>query len=162
MRRVAALGLAMLLCLGAGCSPYQLRGRVVQSGFAQATRVPGDDPRYTRDYGDSDGQGDGVANASVVVMLDPARASREVVARGRTDAQGRFAVPVDVPGPGLLMHDLQLTVQRQGFVGLVQDIELPRGSDRLLVEMPAGRDTVGDTRSLRDATLDDARPYLER
>lgn len=154
--------LTVLTALLVGCGGYQLRGRVVESGFAQVTTVAEDDPRYAADYGDSAALGDGVAGASVVVVLDPTRPSRRTVASGSTDAQGRFAVPVDVAGPGLLMHDLQMTVRRKGFTGLAREIELPRGSRRLLVEMPVGRDNLGDTRSLRDQTLDDARPYLDR
>ena len=147
-----------------GCAGYRLQGQVVQ-GMGSSVRVVADKEDRSGDDGKdttTGAFGSVVAGAQVTLVLDPSRASREVVAQGVTDPDGRFDLPVDLPGVGFLMHDLQLIVQRKGFVGVQQSIEPPGADERLYVELEAGRDGLGDTRSFLEQTLQDAEPYLER
>jgi hypothetical protein len=124
------------------------------------TTVSPQDPRMTRSYGADAGEGDGIPAVTVTVVADADRASRRVVASTTTDDQGRFATPVDLAGPGILMHEVEVTARRAGFAGVVTLIELPKKSTRLLISMPAGADRIGSQKSILQETLDDADVYL--
>ncbi|MEM9881827.1 MAG: hypothetical protein AAF800_02780, partial [Planctomycetota bacterium] len=89
---------ALLLALSgaAGCSPYQLRGVVIEGDEPGVELVNRRDPRLERF---------GLPGAELELWLDPDRLRPRRVGRAVTDADGRFAMPVDAEGAGLLMLD---------------------------------------------------------
>ena len=142
---------ATLLSL-AGCGSYKLQGVVLEGDSPRVEIVDKNDPRLEQF---------GVAAARLTVELDPQRLSPEMIGRGQSDGDGRFSLPIDEPGAGLLMMDVRLRVSREDFGSLQQDFELPGRGKRLVITLKPGKDdpSTGDDNLLRD-TLREAAPYL--
>ncbi|MEM6459678.1 MAG: hypothetical protein AAF710_09850, partial [Planctomycetota bacterium] len=103
----------------------------------------------------------GLPGAELELWLDPDRLRPRRVGRAVTDADGRFAMPVDAEGAGLLMLDVRLDTRRDGFASASQAFVLPGADRRIVVTMKrgeAGRLPGGD--NIVDQTLREAEPFL--
>lgn len=125
---VAVLGVA-------GCSPYQLRGVVLEGSVDMIEVVNADDPRLERF---------GVPGASVQVLLDPDRLSPKTIGRGSTNGDGQFALPINETGAGFLLLDVEVLVGAEGFSGTSQEMVLPGGKQRLVVTLKRGQRKPND------------------
>ncbi|WP_221435502.1 hypothetical protein [Algisphaera agarilytica] len=153
-RKAAMLFVAGLLVVLVGCSPYRLQGVVVAGEMPGVEVVNQNDPRLA-------GTGGGVAGASLVVLLDPERLSPKRVGEGHTDADGRFALPIDTFGAGALMLDIELRASRPGYLSVSERMQLPGGNQRVIITVLRGDDPqkFESDDILRD-TLREAEPFL--
>ena len=138
----------------AGCGVPALRGTVVSGDRASVRWVARDDPRLDVD---------GLASARLEAYLDPDRLTPERIGDAETDGRGRFVLPLDAPGAGVLQMTVELRAVREPDHGLATGrLDLPRAGRRLLVTLPAGGggDLTPDPNVLQK-TLDDARPFLQ-
>lgn len=147
---IAQHGRTLLLMLLAGstlliasCSPYTLRGRVVQG---EASWVTVTDQATV----DADEEAP-VAGANVELILDPGKLNRKELGRARTGPNGEFAIEVDEFGAGWLEHDVGLLVIRDGYVSADGYFRLPDTKRRILVTLQRGRD---DRRTLDQDSYD--------
>jgi len=139
-----------------GCGGgYQLRGKVVEGPIAQVQVVDADDPRFL--------EPDRSAGGAVVwAVFEPNNGiDRERLGRFVTDGDGVFAIPLDAPGAGLLMYEVQLTARRSGHQGALGTIDVPGRGKRVLITLPHGVDTLRVEEDLVGETLRDAEPYLD-
>ncbi|MEM1097777.1 MAG: hypothetical protein AAGH92_03200 [Planctomycetota bacterium] len=151
--RAAVLILLGVVVAAAGCSPYALRGRVIEGHRASVEVVSRDDPRLTM-------QEPGLADATVRVTLDPAKLNARQIGSGLSDATGNFAIPVDVAGAGVLLHDVEVAAERQKFFDASGRFVLPGNNQRVLITMTTGSQKRVDDRPLLERTLEEAQPYL--
>ena len=79
-----------------------------------------------------------------------------------TDGQGYFSIPVSAMGSGFLEYEAMLIARREGHQGTMRTIDLPRSSQRVLITLPLGRDSLRVPEGFLDQTLRDAKPYLEQ
>ena len=116
--------------------------------------VAEDDPRL---------DGPGLASARIMAWLDPDRLSPEKVGEVTSDGVGRFALPINEPGAGLLMMEVEVRGQRPPDHGSASKVlELPHRGQILLITLKPGPDT--DPRpagNVLDQTLRDAEPFLK-
>jgi hypothetical protein len=126
--RFAALALAALLL--AGCD-YELQGVVVTGAVPEVRVVSRDDPRL---------QQGGLVHAQVVGTIDPESLNAERLRAVVTDEQGRFTLPVDATGAGMLEYKLGLFVRHTGFSPTEDTIDLPPSRKRLLIVLSPGED----------------------
>ena len=145
--------LASSFLLLASCAPYAMKGRVVEGYRASVEVVDKDDPRLTL-------QEPGLADAYVVVTLDPERLNARRIGSGLSDATGNFAVKVDVSGAGVLLHQVEVAGSRPKFLDASGKFILPGGGKRVLVTLPAGEQKRVDDRPVLERTLEEVRPYL--
>ena len=144
------LGVA-LLWLG-GCGSYRLQGIVIEGSQPSIEIVDADDPRLERF---------GLPEAELEVVLDPQRLQPETIARGRSDADGRFSLPIDTSGAGFLILDVEVRAAREDFRSAKQRFDLPGKSRRLVVTLSPGKDRpTPDGGDILQDTLRDASPYL--
>ena len=162
MRSIAAMAnarsvLFMLLISGmlVGCSKYAIQGRVVRGSIANIEVVNKNDRRFTE--GNPTGGG-----AVVQGVLEPETPSeRQSLGQVVTDGQGYFSLPVDAMGSGFLEYEAMLIARREGHQGAMRTIDLPRGSQRVLITLPLGRDTLNVPERFLDEALREAKPYFE-
>lgn len=133
----------------AGCANYRLEGMVVEG------REPG-----LAVYGKKDAQlaeigRFGLDQAIIEVTLDPDTGERQRLDAVRTDASGRFEVPIDVFAPGMLEYEVGLLVHRPGFRPYWQVIRLPAADKRVVVTLSPGG---GASRLEIDLLRDTLRP----
>ena len=149
---VVVLLLATLATLS-GCTPYAVRGMVVSGAAPTVQWVTPDDPRL---------DGLGLASARVVAWLDPDRLSPEKVGEVTSDGAGRFALPIDASGAGLLMMDVEVRGERPPDHGsATAELELPHRGQLLLITLKPGPDTAPrPAGNVLDQTLQDAAPFL--
>lgn len=126
--RSALIGGAALL-LGA-CSPYTVRGKVIEGDTSYVAIVDESDPRLARR---------GVSGASVEIWSDPEKLNRKRVASQFSDAEGGFALPFDETGAGVLQYDVRITAEREGYTGAEQSMTLPSSSRRVLIMLKQGQ-----------------------
>ena len=146
--------LATSFLLLASCSPYALRGRVIEGHRASVQVVLPDDPRLSA-------LEQGVADAEVVVTLDPGKLNSKRIGTGVSTRDGSFAIPVDVVGAGTLLHEVEVSAGREDFVDAAGQFVLPGKGKRVLVTLPAGERKVRDDRTLLEQTMEEAERYLE-
>lgn len=139
IRRIASAA-ATLLLLG-GCT-YELKGRVLEQPFDSLVLVAADDPRLE--------QGAPVKGARVVVTRDPNSLKRAEVASAVSDGDGWFTVRLDDTGAGFTEELWALRVQRTGFGGAEDVLELPfdPSTSRVLVTL-----TPGPARRMGDRSI---------
>ncbi|MEX0654215.1 MAG: hypothetical protein WD534_18405 [Phycisphaeraceae bacterium] len=144
---VSAMGLA-------GCSGYQLQGKVIEGPESGVFIVSEDDPRLDEP---------GLRGARVALTLDADRLSAKHVGDGESDLDGAFTVSVDEFGAGFLEHDVEVLVRLAGYAPAVRTIRLPGSSRRVLVTLAEGEDELsprpGD---LLDETMRMGEPYMGR
>ena len=141
----------LLLCLG-GCGTYHLQGIVIEGAEPGVEIVGRDDPRLERF---------GLPGAELEVVLDPQRLQPTRIGEGRSDADGRFSLPLDADGAGFLILDVEVRAQRPEFRSVRQRFDLPGKSKRLVVTLSPGKDRpTPDGGNILEDTLRDAAPYL--
>ena len=128
----------------AGCSSYQLRGKVVEGSVSQILIVDQDDPRLDQP---------GLANATVEVTVDPQTLARKPLPAQTTAGDGSFAVPIDEIGAGTLEYQAGLIIQRRQYQTAHEILAVPSGGKRVLVTLARGadrfvrpEDPLGDSR----------------
>lgn len=148
----AVLALCLMPLTGCG---YAIQGRVVRGPVAEITVVDSSDPRLTEPNLTGGG-------AVIVGLLEPERPSdRRPLGKHVTDRQGRFKIPVDAFGSGLLEYEAQLIARREGHQAAVGTIPLPRRGERVLITLPLGEDRLNVPERFLDRALREAEPYLE-
>ncbi len=133
-----AVGVGVLTCLAA-CSPYTLRGKVIEGDISYVAVVDANDPRLA---------GAGIGNASLELISNPERLNHKMLAGGITDPAGSFDLHVDEAGAGILTYDTSLTVRHDGHTTASNIFKLPPDSKRVLVSLkrgPAGKGAPSDS-----------------
>ncbi len=121
---IAAVSLAL-----AACSPYTLRGKVIEGDTGYVAIVDESDARL---------RGRGITGVNVEIWSDPEKLNRKRVASQFSDAGGEFALPFDEAGAGLLQYDVRIVAEREGYTGTEQSMTLPSSSRRVLIIMKPG------------------------
>jgi hypothetical protein len=149
------VALALISATLVGCGSYAIQGRVVRGSVASIEVVSKDDPRLN----DDNPTGGGAVVEGIFEPETPTEMQRlrPVV----TNGQGFFALPVDAAGAGFLEYEATLIARREGHQGVMQTIDLPQSSRRVLITLPLGQDTLRVPERYLDEALRDARPYLE-
>jgi len=134
--RPALFACAVLLAsLLNGCASYQLQGVVVEGSLPGIYIVDSGDPRLA---------GTAVADARVQGMLDPNKIRSKPLPLVMTDDNGRFAIPIEDPGAGLLEYTFTLYPDADGYgtpPGAGTAMALPPPGKQVLVVLAAGRRT---------------------
>ncbi len=150
-RSARGLTAAMLLALGAyGCGGYVLTGRVVEGAASEVAVVRGDDPRLA---------GPPIGGASVRIMLDPQSLGGELVGTVSTGEDGRFAVPIDATGAGVLEYDVLVEVRASERDSAYRVLPLPPNKRTVLVTLAPGRDRLPPPQT---DPLQDVERYMPR
>ena len=121
----------VLLALVAGCSPYQIQGKVIEGAEGLVTVVSPQDRRLNSI---------GVDGAKVELTLDPTSISPKLLGNISTGHTGRFTLPVGELGAGMLNYELGVLSTGRGFKSVYQQIPLPGQGKQLLIVLEAGRD----------------------
>lgn len=117
-----------------GCSPYVLRGKVIQGAASEVVIVNPDDPRLEQD---------GVPGANVSLSVDPSRAQRKLLARQSSGETGELEFRIEELGAGMIEYDMGLSARRAGFQRAEGYFKLPTKEKRVLIVLTPGRD-VGE------------------
>ncbi|MBL4700008.1 MAG: hypothetical protein JKX85_02015 [Phycisphaeraceae bacterium] len=152
-----ALGRTMILCLMCivvcvgitGCSPYQLRGKVVMGNQSVLASVSAQDSRLSADP---------IENATVELTLDPSSISPKQLGQVVTDIHGNFVLDIEAMGAGSFQeYDLGILVTAKNHKNVWQTIKLPSRKKQLLVIMTTGnagpkppRDILKESLQLKD------------
>lgn len=150
--RLAVLAVAWAML--SGCSGYRLQGLVVEGREPGLVLYDQKDPRL-EEIGRF-----GLEQATVEVVLDPNTGKRERLDLVRTDASGRFTVPIEAFGLGTLEYDIGLLIHRPGFQPQWRVIRAPAEKQVVVVTLEPGggsgrlevdllRDTMRDLPSVR-------------
>ncbi|MEM7624401.1 MAG: hypothetical protein AAF333_02110 [Planctomycetota bacterium] len=157
MNRLRAAGLLALLggfTFLTACSPYKLRGVVIEGNNPGIEIVSQSDPRL---------QQPGLPSVDVEVRLDPTRFSPEVIGKGQSGRDGSFAVPITEPGAGFLILDVEVMARRERFRSEVKRFDLPGGGKRLVITLQPGKDAVPlENPNILEDTMREAEPFLRR
>ena len=133
-----------------GCGPYLLKGRVIPGDSPHVLVVPKSDSRLD--------EGPGIPGATISLRLDPNSLGGRDLAGGVSDGDGRFAIPIDEFGAGLLEYDLGVRVRQRGHSTTYDVIGMPGSGLRVLVILPRGPDAYekpyDPQDDLRDFPLD--------
>ncbi|MBX3354610.1 MAG: hypothetical protein KF724_02805 [Phycisphaeraceae bacterium] len=139
-----------LLCLVTGGCTYELRGRVLDTGFESIQIVSPTDGRLE--------EGNPVIGARVTLTRDPGSLSRSEVTSVMSGSDGWFTIKLDEFGSGWMDEQWGIRVARSGYTGVEDLISLPFDANKgaLLVNMargPArrGADSVRSADLTRDA-----------
>jgi hypothetical protein len=157
MNRWPCAGMTLLsavVLMLAGCTGYKLQGLVVEGRETGLQLYDQKDPRLEQ-LGRF-----GLDQATVEVTLDPNAGRRQRLDPVRTDASGRFSVPIDAFGLGMLEYEIGLLVHRPGFRPQWQVIAVPRDKQVVVLTMEPGggsgrlevdllRDTLRDLPAVR-------------
>ncbi|MGB0766075.1 MAG: hypothetical protein ACPGYV_00030 [Phycisphaeraceae bacterium] len=148
--------ICLVLAAMTGCSGYALEGRVIRGSTASVIVVDRDDPRLT----ESNPTGGG---AVVQAVFEP-NTPTETQSLGQhvTDGQGRFKIPIDAFGVGVLEYEAQVVARREGHQGAMALIDLPGSGKRVLIILPLGRDTLVVPEAFLDQAMREAQPYLDQ
>jgi len=118
----------------AGCSPYQMRGKVIEGDISFVAIVDADDPRL---------DGPGISGAELRLSTDPEKLNRERIGTTISSGDGSFTIPVDELGAGVLLYDVGLQVRKSGYQPANQMFRLPPSERRVLVILTPGVDRGG-------------------
>lgn len=130
MRRGAAFGAAFACaCVLTGCSSYALRGKVIEGDASMVLVVDASDSRLKQQ---------GLEGASVTVVIDPERLSRETAGSAVSDGSGAFSVSVSEFGAGVLLYNAMVTAECRGYVAAQEILALPGQDRRVLVVLQRG------------------------
>ena len=156
MSKVTGLMLVAALACGAllgGCGGgYVLRGKVVEGSISAIVVTDREDPRLNELP---------VPTSTISLVLDPGRLNQEHVARGVSDLDGTFEIPVEKFGAGFLEYDFQITARHRGYEPAVREMRLPKKKKYLLIMLSPGKDRVPNPESYRDEVIRESKPYLE-
>ena len=142
----AAVTLCVLLGVTfTGCANYQLQGVVVEGRSPDMQILAKNDPRLNQGYG--------LPDAVVELTIDPNHPRSQRLSSVTTDAQGRFAVPIDVFGAGMMEYEVGLLVRCKDYRPQWHVFELPKQKKRVLVVMTPGVDSGRPNVDLIEDTL---------
>ena len=129
-----------------GCSPYQLRGRVVMGNQSKVLAVSPKDSRLTADP---------IENAMVELTLDPSSISPQSLGQLQTDSHGDFVIDVDAMGAGSFQeYQLGILVTAKNHSNIWQTIKLPASDKYLLIIMNAGSSGPAPPKDILRESLD--------
>lgn len=132
MRCIAAfLGCTIL----SACGPYQMHGRVIEGDSSYITVVDKDDHRLESTLG--------MSGVLLKLQIDPGRINRRMLAQETSDTDGRFSLPVDEFGAGVLQLECGVLARKRGFKSAEGVFPLPDKDQRVLIVMTPGRDPAG-------------------
>lgn len=125
-----AVGAALAISVSA-CSPYALRGKVIEGQGSYVTIVDASDPRLAEP---------GLSGAAVTLVLDPTQLNRKTLASGISGADGEVSLKVDEFGAGMLEYDVGVYARRRGREPAEGYFRLPGSSQRVLISLAPGED----------------------
>lgn len=129
-----------------GCSPYQLRGRVVMGNQSQVLAVSPKDNRLTADP---------IENAIIELTLDPSSISPQQLGQLQTNSQGDFVIDVDAMGAGSFQeYQLGILVTAKNHRNIWQTIKLPAADKYLLIIMTTGSSGPAPPKDILKESLD--------
>lgn len=141
----ASLGLGAMMFL-TGCGGYALEGRVVQ-GSRPAVRVVGEnDPGL---------DGPPLEGVQVSATLDPHDLNAKPLGSATSGPDGRFSLPVEALGAGMLEYEVEVAAGRQGYQSAGDIFPMPKRSQRLLITLPPGEGGYETRPDLMQQTLDE-------
>ncbi len=123
------------LSLLPACGPHKIYGRVVTGDTSYITVVDKDDHRL-----DAEG---GVSGVLLRLQLDPGRINQRNIAEQTSGEDGKFTLPVDEFGAGVIELEGGLLARRHGFKSAEGVFVVPGNSKRILVVLEPGRDAPG-------------------
>jgi len=135
MRRSPTFTVLLLLTVAfilPGCGPYLLKGRVIAGDSPHVLVVPNSDTRLD--------ESPGIPGATISLRLDPNSLGGRELADGMTDGDGRFAIPINEFGAGLLEYEIGVRVRQRGHNTAYDVIDMPGSGLRVLVILPRGAD----------------------
>jgi hypothetical protein len=124
---------AAFVLLATGCTSYSLQGKVIAGDISYVAVVDASDERLS---------GPGLVGASLALETDPGKLKREHVGDAVSSSDGSFSIRVNRPGAGLLIYDVGIRVQRNGYEGVQQIFRLPSSGKRVLVILRPGVDQL--------------------
>jgi predicted small secreted protein len=130
-RRFIFLIMACASTTLAGCSTYQLRGKVVEGPASEIRIVEADDPQLQRPA---------VSGVRIEATLDPQSLARKTLSPVTTNEAGEFALPIDELGAGMLEYEVQVLARRPGYKHAAEFVQVPGASKRLLIVLAPGVD----------------------
>ena len=136
--------LAVTAVAGGGCQAHRIQGLIVQGPTPTVVIVDKDDEQLDRH---------GLAGAVVELTLDPNSMSPKVLGTVITDATGRFQIPIDAFGVGVLEYDLGMLCRLGDHQPVYQTMRLPASGKCVLVVMAPGRDATHEVQDLIAETL---------
>ncbi len=151
MDSLRPITLLVLVVLLVGCSPYRLRGTVVEGPVSRVEVVGKGDPRLRGERFPP------VVGAAVAVVIDPERLSAKPKGATTSDTAGHFALQVDEFGAGSLQYDVGVTAGKAGYETARDTFSLPGRDRRVLIMLkpgsdrgrspknPTGRDLIDET-----------------
>ncbi len=80
----------------------------------------------------------------IEAVIDPDAMRPIDLGQATVDRDGRFSLPVNVTGAGVLEYQVEITVRGRGYAPIRQSMRLPSGNKRLLITMSQGRDAPLD------------------
>ncbi len=114
------------------CSSYQIQGVVVEGPQPGLFVVDSNDPRLTK--------WTAVADARVDSIIDPEKLRPKLLPSVMTDDRGRFVIPIDEPGAGLLEYTVSVYASADGYGDQgINTMPLPGSGKQVLVVLAAGR-----------------------
>lgn len=150
MRSIAVVMVTLSLLMCGGCD-YQLRGRVLDTGFDSAQLVPVGDERLE--------QGSPVTGARIVLIRDPGSLKMSEVATAVSSSNGHFTIRPGEFGSGWMDEQWSIRISRQGYGGVEELITLPfdpkksellvtlaRGAPRSQPRAPQGDDLSDESK----------------
>ena len=136
-----------------GCSPYQMRGVVLEGAVSRIRVVAEDDPRLLDGYP--------LPLALIECTLDADRLNRKDLPEDMTDVDGTFAITVDEAGAGYLEYYVRVVVRKSGYDTAVQNLRVPGPKQRLLITLTRGSDSYKpDPKDVMEETLELGEPYM--
>lgn len=139
----AACGLTAMLA--AGCQ-YTLQGVVQEGSTPGITVVDQSDARLKP-------KGYGLPDAVVEISVDPDAAWPKRMAPVTTDGEGRFSVPINVFGVDWMKYKLGVLVHHPHYRPQWMVMDVPKGKQRVLVQMVPGPDVGRPGSDIVEETL---------
>lgn len=147
MTSIAAIGRILLLAtsvaLLSGCQ-YHMQGTVVSGAASSVEVVDSDDSRLAQP---------GLAGVTVEATLDPSEMKPIPQAPVSSDGTGRFAMPIQATGAGVLQYQALVVARLSGCKPATQLIALPGPGQRLLITLAPGVDVYRPKENLLRETL---------
>jgi len=131
MKLFRTIGVLALTLASVACSPYTLKGRVIEGDTSYVSVVDETDPRLNDR---------GLEGVRLHLQMDPGKLSRKSLTRQTTGIDGAFELPVSEFGAGFMEYDVGLFARRAGYSPADGSFRLPPKSKRILIVMNRGRD----------------------
>ena len=127
----------LIVAFATGCgAAYRLQGKVIPGNISYVTVVHGSDERLDQP---------GLAGVTVRLISEPDKLNREVMGEAVTDSNGKFSIPFEKIGAGMMLYNVGLSARRDGYAPAVSTaFRLPPESRRVLILLVPGQDTYRD------------------